>query len=548
MTSFIVRHAILLYALQVVACSALFWLFYKGVIERGRHFALCRWFLLFTLVAPVAIPLVSIPIYPATPAMTVAPMGYLTVPTIETFIEDAPQTHVDLRLLLIFVYLITCCSLAVKLAFRLLSLFCIKRSGHKTKDGAFLIIRSPKIETPFSFIRTIYLPKIVEATEEKLFLLHEKAHIKERHSFDILLHEALSVLYWFNPIFWLTGREIKRIHEYQADRAAISLTPSARLYQTLIAKEFLGFSPKITHAFNGTLTKKRIIMLTQPFQSNCAVLRMALIIPFIALNLLLFSCTAKEPEQDTNMSATKADTSTQVLPFEVVETKPSFLGGGENNFSAWINEQISYPELAKESGIQGRVILSFIIDTDGHLQDVTVLRGADPILDREAVRVVASSPKWTPGVHNGERVQVRYNFPVIFLLHGGSNAPSSPSSTSRTLQSAATEDNGVFALGTVEQKPSFQGGDENDFSAWVNKQISYPELAKESSIQGRVTLSFLIDIDGSLQDVTVLRGVDPILDREAVRAVASSPKWTPGTHAGQAVKVRYIFPVVFQLR
>ena len=100
----------------------------------------------------------------------------------------------------------------------------------------------------------------------------------------------------------------------------------------------------------------------------------------------------------------------------------------------------------------------------------------------------------------------------------------------------------------VEEKPSFQGGDANTFSKWVNQRLEYPEIAKENGVQGRVTLQFTVEKDGSVTKVKVLRGVDPSLDKEAVRVVSTSPKWSPGKQRDRAVPVTYTFPVIFQLR
>ena len=100
----------------------------------------------------------------------------------------------------------------------------------------------------------------------------------------------------------------------------------------------------------------------------------------------------------------------------------------------------------------------------------------------------------------------------------------------------------------VEEKPSFQGGDANQFSKWVNSRLVYPEIAKENGVQGRVTLQFTVNADGTVSNVKVLRGVDPALDKEAVRVVSMSPKWKPGKQRDRAVKVTYTFPVIFQLR
>ena len=103
-----------------------------------------------------------------------------------------------------------------------------------------------------------------------------------------------------------------------------------------------------------------------------------------------------------------------------------------------------------------------------------------------------------------------------------------------------------FAL--VEKKPSFMGGDANTFSAWVNQHLEYPEVARENGVSGRVMLQFTVNPNGSVTDVKVLRGVDPALDKEAVRVISSSPKWEPGRQRDRAVKVTYTFPVIFQLR
>ncbi|MBO7479487.1 MAG: energy transducer TonB [Bacteroidales bacterium] len=116
-----------------------------------------------------------------------------------------------------------------------------------------------------------------------------------------------------------------------------------------------------------------------------------------------------------------------------------------------------------------------------------------------------------------------------------------------TVEEEEVEEEAIpFAL--VENKPTFQGGDANTFSRWVNSQLEYPEIAKENGIQGRVTLQFTVNTDGSVSDVKVLRGVDSSLDKEAVRVVSASPKWKPGMQRDKPVRVTYTFPVIFQLR
>ena len=112
---------------------------------------------------------------------------------------------------------------------------------------------------------------------------------------------------------------------------------------------------------------------------------------------------------------------------------------------------------------------------------------------------------------------------------------------------ALAEAAGAIPFVSVEEKPTFNGGDANDFSKWVNQNIQYPAVAQEKGVEGRVVLGFVVDENGEIKDVKVLKGVDPALDAEAVRVVSASPKWAAGKQNGQAAKVSYTFPVVFKL-
>ena len=104
------------------------------------------------------------------------------------------------------------------------------------------------------------------------------------------------------------------------------------------------------------------------------------------------------------------------LEYQDVEVKPTFQDGDANAFAMWVAQQMVYPETAKESGASGRVILQFTIAKDGSVTDVKVLRSVHPDLDKEVVRVVSSSPKWNPGMHEGKAVPVMFTFPVVFKM------------------------------------------------------------------------------------------------------------------------------------
>ena len=138
------------------------------------------------------------------------------------------------------------------------------------------------------------------------------------------------------------------------------------------------------------------------------------------LVMAIINVHAQEPEfiyiQKNGKEAINHEVEEEPIPFQLVEEKPSFQGGDANQFSKWVNSRLVYPEIAKENGVQGRVFLQFTVEKDGSVTKVKVLRGVDPSLDKEAVRVVSMSPKWKPGKQRDRAVAVTYNFPVIFQL------------------------------------------------------------------------------------------------------------------------------------
>lgn len=251
----------------------------------------------------------------------------------------------------------------------------------------------------------------------------------------------------------------------------------------------------------------------------------------------------------------KRDPSKQV--FTIVEVMPEF-PGGQDALLKYLATNIKYPVIAQENGIQGRVGVSFIIETDGSIRNIEVIRGVDPSLDKEAMRVVSNMPKWTPGKQRGIDVAVKYTVPITFRLQGKGNAnpPSDseddegimvvgygPSKEADAKETTATTDR-VFTV--VQDMPKFPGG-QDALLEYLAKTIQYPQIAKENGIKGRVTCSFIVNKDGSISNAEVIRGVDPSLDKEALRVINTMPNWIPAKQGGKVVRVRYTVPVTFNL-
>lgn len=239
--------------------------------------------------------------------------------------------------------------------------------------------------------------------------------------------------------------------------------------------------------------------------------------------------------------------------FTVVEKMPEF-PGGQGELLKYLARSVKYPVIAQENGIQGRVTASFIVEKDGSIRDLEVLRGVDPSLDNEAIRILSAMPKWTPGQQRGHDVAVKYTVPVTFRLEGGMKDESGSDDNEGVMvvgygesksDNAGDSPEQVFAV--VEKMPEYPGG-QYALSTFIAKTMNYPKIAQESGIQGRVVCSFIINKDGTISETQVISGIDPSLDQEALRIIRAMPKWIPGTQKGKAVRVKFTVPVTFSLQ
>ena len=185
-----------------------------------------------------------------------------------------------------------------------------------------------------------------------------------------------------------------------------------------------------------------------------------------------------------------------------------------------------------------------VVTKEGDIAEAKVVRGVDPLLDAEALRVINinSMPKWKPGKQKGEAVNVKYTIPVMFKLTGDN---SSDKKEADTQQEVKVDENGIHQV--CEEMPEFPGGMQ-ECMKWLGKNIKYPTTAQEKGIQGRVIMQFVVERDGSITEPKVVRGVDPDLDKEALRVISIMPNWKPGKHKGEAVRVKYTLPVMYRLQ
>lgn len=249
-----------------------------------------------------------------------------------------------------------------------------------------------------------------------------------------------------------------------------------------------------------------------------------------------------KPQQVINAPAT-TDDGEEV--YEVVEKMPKFPDGGMSGLMKYLSANIRYPEAAHKAGTQGRVTVQFVVGKDGSIGDVKVIRGVDPTLDAEAIRVISGMPKWKPGTQKGEPVNVRYTVPVMFRL-----TPEPVDKIDEMIVVGYRNPDAPVTgevYETVDKMPEFPGG-MTGLMQHLSKNIRYPAEAHTNNIQGRVVVSVIINTDGKATNAQIVQGVAPSLDAEALRVATTMPDWTPGTKDGKPVNVKYTFPVVFRLQ
>ena len=454
---------------------------------------------------------------------------------------DAPQLP-SLLTIGIYLYYIGVIVMSFRFIVQLFSVLRMRWKGTRSIVDGQRIISIPTEADPFSFFGWIflYLPGLKDESREEI-LKHEQTHARQWHSMDVILCELINIVCWFNPFAWLIKTEIRLNLEYLADNKVAETTSDCKLYQyhllNLVNKNV---QTGLCNNFNVSHLKHRIIMMNKKRTHTAGRIKYALFVPLAAALLIASNISCISSEKQEEISEKQESRAAEGEVFQVVEEMPEFPGGMAECMK-WLGQNIKYPAEAKENGVQGRVIVQMVVEKDGTITNAKVVRGVDPLLDAEALRVVNQSPKWKPGMQKGEAVRVKYTLPIMFRLSNDS----SDSKAAETPRKAIVDENGVHQV--CEEMPEFPGGMQ-ECMKWLGKNINYPAEAKEKGTQGRVIIQFVVEKDGSITEAKVARGVDPLLDAEALRVINSSPKWKPGKQGGQPVRVKYTIPVAFRLQ
>jgi TonB family protein len=353
------------------------------------------------------------------------------------------------------IYILVAIIFIFKLLIDLLNLlFLIIR--HKNKGSR--IIRFHGFNTSgFSAMGYIFINSRLSPEDAGEIIRHEQNHLKQNHFVDIIFIEIIKAAQWFNPVIYLFNRSLRAIHEYEADKECLSSGVPVVNYQCLLLNQvFKSSAFNLTNSFsNPSLIKKRMVMMTKERTSNIAGLKMVIVLPVTAVVFLAISAYKEIPNSSVKQlspatviqnsgseyssevlapppppppppeyNASKDNDKTAIeetavspeeVPYVAVEEMPMY-PGGDIALLKHIAENTSYPEVAKINNIQGRVIIRFCVTATGGINQISVLKGVDPELNAEAMRVVKTLSGFKPGKQGGKPVPVWYMVPITFTL------------------------------------------------------------------------------------------------------------------------------------
>lgn len=400
---------LVIYSLKVAILTTAFYLCWRMLLSKETLHRLNRFVL-------VLIPSVSmiLPFCVITFHKTVIVPATETAAQAGAAMEASAPSALGAGIVAVAVYLAGVALVLFRILWSIWKIGRLIRSGYQVPvegEKYRLVVTEEDVE-PFSWMNFIVLSRKDYEAGNPEIILHEQAHINLRHSPDILMTDVLTAFQWYNPFVWMLGTDLRGIHEYEADEAVLKHGIDATQYQLfLIMKSAADHGYTLANSLRSGTIKNRIKMMIKKKTKAASSLKALLLTPIIGLSLAATARTVTDYQTPQNPEKKAPE------PFQLVEEKPSFNGGNATDFSKWVNERLVYPKEAKDKKIEGRLVLSFVITEKGKMTDVRVLRGADPLLDAEAVRVVSSSPAWVPGKNkDGEYVPVTYTFPVIFKL------------------------------------------------------------------------------------------------------------------------------------
>lgn len=391
------------YLINATAIWLLGLLVFDLFLRRESYHAYNRTYLLLTLLAGIFIPFIKwkSAISSAVPIERVYSLKEVVINS------KVAATSITWQNAIVSVYILGLVMGMALLLVDIVKVIRLYRTGEKSTHGNWKIIETGKSHAPFSLFNLLFVSDKASYSEAEWQMLttHERRHKDLFHFADLLLVQLYRVIFWFHPLIHIYYRRLLLVHEFQAD---IQAKDHAATYSHfLVEQAVLNAAPVITHSFNRSPIKKRIIMLTKT-SSAISKLKMAFLLPVAAICFTCFS--ANSFAQEKQEKPEKQEKHDGILKTAEVMPSASF------DLTEYLTGNLHYPEIARQSKVEGKVIVKFVVDEFGRVSDPEIMRGIGGGCDEEALRVVKNMPPWKPAMEKGKPVKVYFYLPIMFRL------------------------------------------------------------------------------------------------------------------------------------
>lgn len=493
-----------IYLLESSICLAAFHLFYLIVLRQQPSHQYNRFYLLSTLLLSFVLPLLEIPIVVDGSVASVAG-GYqnyiLLDPALLSTDEGNTGTQSWLtwpRVLvgLYFMGVLVSLGAVLRQAYQLLS---VVRQGKIEQHPGYKMVYTHGLLPSSSFFKYLFWDdtQALSPKEAGQIIAHERAHIAEGHSYDVVCINLLKIIFWFQPLVYLYERTLTDVHEFTADAQAIQNHNPGSYARLLTRSLFAGIQPSLVNHFYKSRTLKRIKMMHTK-NEKLSIYRYLLALPLLATAFFTFSCQTEEELEKEAIVATYDD----------VQAQMKDVGG---QIQALTNKYFETPMNLRE-----------MVNKESE----KYVAGSAPPPSFEALQLAVF-----------EDVATRSDYEKFKKLLDKAN---DLQAKLRDLPDAE----GVFMI--VDNQPKPEGG-MTSFYQYIMENLKYPLQARQQGIEGKVFTQFVVNEYGELTEFKTLKGIGHGCDQEAIRVLKEAEAWAPGSTNGKPVKVRMVMPINFAL-
>ena len=536
---------LLIYNLKVAVLIATFYFCYRLLMERETMHRLKRIVLLSSILLSLALPLCVITLHKTVEVessqvetsagmpmqMADQPEQVITeLGTIST--EESVTPSVEAIVFAIFIIGLVCRLLFIANSYRQLRRMIKDSEQHSLEDGVTLAVVDLPV-APFSWMHTIVLSRIDYEECNPSILAHERGHILLHHSWDIVFVEVLTALQWFNPVVWLLRRDLRTVHEYEADASVLSSGSDVSQYIQLLMRKATGTKACIlANGINNSTTKKRINMMLVNKSPRRNSLKLLALLPIVGVTLALNAETVTdvvykndEPQKQVPIKKGKKDATIKTNAnqgIQVIEASEATDKEKTYETTVKLETEQNVAAILYDSKPEGEKPLLIV---DGKITPIAQVRTLPRVVKVATMREKAAIRSFGEKGKNGALIITTVNH-------------------QKEIDDEKLSQPDVFD--EVDEMPQFPGGMAG-LMQYLSTNVRYPEDAKEAGAQGRVVVSFIVEKDGSISNARVTKPTYSSLDDEALRVVSNMPKWTSGKLNGEAVRVRYSIPVSFRM-